>query len=146
MRAVELNGAAVEMNKTAFAWGRLAAIDPDAVFEAAGIVRNAPTASESTPRDLEATPPGEWESTEWGATSTPRPAREEDRSEEHTSELQSLMRISYAVFCLRQKKKRHTPTSEHTSAMTKKTRNHIMTTINNSISTLTIHVRSHIDV
>src|SRR3546814_7099436 len=28
------------------------------------------------------------------------------RSEEHTSELQSLMRISYAVFCL-QKKKRH---------------------------------------
>src|SRR3546814_8904930 len=53
MRAVELNGAAVEMNKTAFAWGRLAAIDPDAVFEAAGIVRNAPTASESTPRDLE---------------------------------------------------------------------------------------------
>src|SRR3546814_7006868 len=30
------------------------------------------------------------------------------RSEEHTSELQSLMRISYAVFCLK-KKKNHTP-------------------------------------
>src|SRR3546814_8658823 len=30
--------------------------------------------------------------------------QEEDRSEEHTSELQSLMRISYAVFCLKQKK------------------------------------------
>src|SRR3546814_1812468 len=29
---------------------------------------------------------------------------EEDRSEEHTSELQSLMRISYAVFCLKKKK------------------------------------------
>src|SRR3546814_10279123 len=29
------------------------------------------------------------------------------RSEEHTSELQSLMRISYAVFCLKKKKKRH---------------------------------------
>src|SRR3546814_3599555 len=28
------------------------------------------------------------------------------RSEEHTSELQSLMRISYAVFCLKQKKKK----------------------------------------
>src|SRR3546814_4504141 len=27
------------------------------------------------------------------------------RSEEHTSELQSLMRISYAVFCLKKKKK-----------------------------------------
>src|SRR3546814_1575661 len=34
------------------------------------------------------------------------------RSEEHTSELQSLMRISYAVFCLKKKnsKQRHTPT------------------------------------
>src|SRR3546814_5704943 len=30
------------------------------------------------------------------------------RSEEHTSELQSLMRISYAVFCLTQKKKKQT--------------------------------------
>src|SRR3546814_2612635 len=29
----------------------------------------------------------------------------EKRSEEHTSELQSLMRISYAVFCLKKKKK-----------------------------------------
>src|SRR3546814_5024977 len=29
----------------------------------------------------------------------------ESRSEEHTSELQSLMRISYAVFCLKKKKK-----------------------------------------
>src|SRR3546814_10830141 len=30
------------------------------------------------------------------------------RSEEHTSELQSLMRISYAVFCLKKKKKKTT--------------------------------------
>src|SRR3546814_9792788 len=30
------------------------------------------------------------------------------RSEEHTSELQSLMRISYAVFCLKKKKTRNT--------------------------------------
>src|SRR3546814_4583142 len=30
------------------------------------------------------------------------------RSEEHTSELQSLMRISYAVFCLKKKTTRHT--------------------------------------
>src|SRR3546814_9542720 len=33
-----------------------------------------------------------------------RLARIEARSEEHTSELQSLMRISYAVFCLKKKK------------------------------------------
>src|SRR3546814_2282911 len=31
------------------------------------------------------------------------------RSEEHTSELQSLMRISYAVFCLKKKKSHPTP-------------------------------------
>src|SRR3546814_19118807 len=32
-------------------------------------------------------------------------ARVKQRSEEHTSELQSLMRISYAVFCLKKKRK-----------------------------------------
>src|SRR3546814_7284887 len=37
-----------------------------------------------------------------------------ERSEEHTSELQSLMRISYAVFCLKKKKtnNRQTPETE----------------------------------
>src|SRR3546814_3888708 len=34
-----------------------------------------------------------------------RPQVDHARSEEHTSELQSLMRISYAVFCLNKKKK-----------------------------------------
>src|SRR3546814_5986263 len=37
----------------------------------------------------------------------PRPPRRSPRSEEHTSELQSLMRISYAVFCLKKKNKTH---------------------------------------
>src|SRR3546814_5987703 len=36
------------------------------------------------------------------------------RSEEHTSELQSLMRISYAVFCLKQTKKQLTNTTHKT--------------------------------
>src|SRR3546814_7967792 len=35
---------------------------------------------------------------------------QEIRSEEHTSELQSLMRISYAVFCLKKKKKQNIKT------------------------------------
>src|SRR3546814_6742902 len=46
-----------------------------------------------------------------GPTSVPIFKRIETsgRSEEHTSELQSLMRISYAVFCLKKKKnKKHT--------------------------------------
>src|SRR3546814_3363112 len=36
-----------------------------------------------------------------------RARRRPDRSEEHTSELQSLIRISYAVFCLKKKKIRN---------------------------------------
>src|SRR3546814_1165084 len=34
------------------------------------------------------------------------------RSEEHTSELQSLMRISYAVFCLKKKKRKNKPKTQ----------------------------------
>src|SRR3546814_4690096 len=41
-----------------------------------------------------------------------RPVRN-GRSEEHTSELQSLMRISYAVFCLKQKKTEDVRTHMH---------------------------------
>src|SRR3546814_2294698 len=57
-----------------------------------------------------------------GARGRKAAVREDDagRSEEHTSELQSLMRISYAVFCLKKKKIRK---SKHTSnkTTTKKT-------------------------
>src|SRR3546814_2109300 len=53
----------------------------------------------------------------------------ERRSEEHTSELQSLMRISYAVFCLKKKKQymstaayhQSTNNSPHTAQYTKLT-------------------------
>src|SRR3546814_1838349 len=41
-----------------------------------------------------------------------------NRSEEHTSELQSLMRISYAVFCLKKKKKKTHNTSYNSITMT----------------------------
>src|SRR3546814_4524390 len=40
------------------------------------------------------------------------------RSEEHTSELQSLMRISYAVFCLKKKKKQSSKYCEYTPTQT----------------------------
>src|SRR3546814_10563213 len=48
-------------------------------------------------RDVWALPPGDA-----GRVHAPR---QQKRSEEHTSELQSLMRISYAVFCLKKKQK-----------------------------------------
>src|SRR3546814_2210398 len=42
----------------------------------------------------------------------PTEHRPQDRSEEHTSELQSLMRISYAVFCLKKKNLKYTQNNE----------------------------------
>src|SRR3546814_7577355 len=42
-----------------------------------------------------------------------------DRSEEHTSELQSLMRISYAVFCLKKKNKKINKKQQLTRPSTK---------------------------
>src|SRR3546814_3667792 len=47
----------------------------------------------------------------------PETATQGGRSEEHTSELQSLMRISYAVFCLKKKKsKKHDTTHKQQHA------------------------------
>src|SRR3546814_9918880 len=44
---------------------------------------------------------------EFSLNSGPEFSLDRCRSEEHTSELQSLMRISYAVFCLKKKKKQN---------------------------------------
>src|SRR3546814_1603832 len=60
-----------------------------------------------------------------------RPGGGDLRSEEHTSELQSLMRISYAVFCL--KKKTHI--NENTQSDHRHTNTHLTnhnTTVNNN--------------
>src|SRR3546814_9296981 len=55
----------------------------------------------------------EWRAERRRWQSAARRRDDQTRSEEHTSELQSLMRISYAVFCL--KKKKHTiPSQLHT--------------------------------
>src|SRR3546814_1832312 len=53
------------------------------------------------------------------------------RSEEHTSELQSLMRISYAVFCLKKKNKikqtkKHNNTTHNTAQYQNTNHEHIM--------------------
>src|SRR3546814_8598643 len=55
-----------------------------------------------------------------------------ERSEEHTSELQSLMRISYAVFCLKKK------TNHHTTNPTPTTKKH-----SHTLKTLQINSHSH---
>src|SRR3546814_6774613 len=48
------------------------------------------------------------------------PPNEVARSEEHTSELQSLMRISYAVFCLKQKMNKYTTAARSKSTQPSK--------------------------
>src|SRR3546814_4639077 len=49
-----------------------------------------------------------------GTPGSPTPVAWTARSEEHTSELQSLMRISYAVFCLKKKRQTQTCTPTET--------------------------------
>src|SRR3546814_1272602 len=62
-----------------------------------------------------------------GDTAQPQPGRQESiaavfgRSEEHTSELQSLMRISYAVFCLKKKTKQAYKRLHNTRQTTRQT-------------------------
>src|SRR3546814_6401657 len=52
----------------------------------------------------------DWRQSEVGCRSAPIRRLLRNRSEEHTSELQSLMRISYAVFCLKKKTQIQTQT------------------------------------
>src|SRR3546814_8467615 len=56
------------------------------------------------------------------------------RSEEHTSELQSLMRISYAVFCLKKKTKTIQPATYHSTKQKLKDKETIQCKINNALS------------
>src|SRR3546814_1416361 len=65
----------------------------------------------------------------------------QQRSEEHTSELQSLMRISYAVFCLKKKK---THKNKHSKRQHKKLEVNIRTnTATININTKTQHVTTY---
>src|SRR3546814_7138174 len=65
-------------------------------------------ASASTPIGLYSLDrPPRLDVTDLVAVEAPEPLASFLRSEEHTSELQSLMRISYAVFCLKKKRKKH---------------------------------------
>src|SRR3546814_2521024 len=90
-----------------------------------------PSASGVAPATIEVLPP-------CGASGTPSCAaacttkRTSSRSEEHTSELQSLMRISYAVFCLKKKKCNSIKTTNHTS-------------INHCHYTIPSHINSHLN-
>src|SRR3546814_10350615 len=54
------------------------------------------------------------------------PAAFHERSEEHTSELQSLMRISYAVFCLKKKNNKQKITPIHIPITTKTYTSHLL--------------------
>src|SRR3546814_5766505 len=71
----------------------------------------------------------------------PRRLRSTPRSEEHTSELQSLMRISYAVFCL--KKKHHYNAHSSDDRRAEHKHNYLTTTI--SIQATTRHI-TYLDI
>src|SRR3546814_4073865 len=70
----------------------------DTLFPYTTLFRSLTRESDGAPMSIRSTWPIS------GSTATGRLISEQARSEEHTSELQSLMRISYAVFCLKKKK------------------------------------------
>src|SRR3546814_2921998 len=92
---------------------------PDTLFPYTTLFRSAGSRSRGTApvRRRDDQPAGCRSTRAAGSPRTHRGRRAHDRSEEHTSELQSLMRISYAVFCLKKKKPSET---------------HIITTISQS--------------
>src|SRR3546814_7315386 len=88
-----LNGPALE--------GGVSQDDIDAMFGGDGTDQNAAAESATEVREgAEILADGEVPSRK----KSPSMKKTRERSEEHTSELQSLMRISYAVFCLKKKK------------------------------------------
>src|SRR3546814_5235198 len=89
--------------------GELARPDPE-IHLHLGVVEQTPIMPGRTDRHLERAVARMIE--QIGPRVARRPfARFDERSEEHTSELQSLMRISYAVFCLKKKKNDYKITS-----------------------------------
>src|SRR3546814_4134196 len=77
----------------------------DTLFPYTTLFRSRPTPPSTLTAGAPARRPS---SATWpGARPTPKRPRCSGRSEEHTSELQSLMRISYAVFCLKKKNKKN---------------------------------------
>src|SRR3546814_4051559 len=66
------------------------------------------------------------------------------RSEEHTSELQSLMRISYAVFCLKKKKDTHTYNTTRKNSITMKDSTSTTLIIRTTLTAFTTNVNIHI--
>src|SRR3546814_461847 len=86
--------------------------EPAAVEAGVGLVDDRPREDQGGERGGPDQPSNE---RRWSAG--PRVQGDGERSEEHTSELQSLMRISYAVFCLK-KKKEHTTVYSMTASYT----------------------------
>src|SRR3546814_9105023 len=73
-------------------------------------LRHLPVAVPARPGDPPAAGEDEHDRQHRKRAARPAPDRPAARSEEHTSELQSLMRISYAVFCLKKTNKRKATT------------------------------------
>src|SRR3546814_5211093 len=87
-------------------WNALALRDPQADFELSGPASGV-GAKLTWTSDVKQVGKGSWELIESVPDKSVKFAIEDQRrSEEHTSELQSLMRISYAVFCLKKKNKK----------------------------------------
>src|SRR3546814_3711078 len=81
----------------------------DTLFPYTTLFRSSPSLRDREDLNFRSPPQSrhdKFDDTPYGSASTSSAKASQRRSEEHTSELQSLMRISYAVFCLKKKKNR----------------------------------------
>src|SRR3546814_4485728 len=82
------------------------------------LFRSAPDRENPLPSATHWRPDNRYRENPAGWKSCRRPAPPPPRSEEHTSELQSLMRISYAVFCLKKNKRdRYETNTRHSNTI-----------------------------
>src|SRR3546814_7867418 len=102
---------------------RLSAIRGAKAAKVAGVNGVVPDISGAKPGRETQVPP--WHPGILMTLSMPSPGPQSSRSEEHTSELQSLMRISYAVFCLKKKKKSKKTNNKYRKTNKSRKRNRI---------------------
>src|SRR3546814_9246411 len=94
---------------------KLAMVEEKTSIRPLGVLRGAPAGSSLKARSSPPSSGSCGSSRPWPAQNSAKLGAGNPRSEEHTSELQSLMRISYAVFCLKKKQKHNYTHHKHTT-------------------------------
>src|SRR3546814_5067955 len=121
---------------------------PNSILYMGSMPRTSPAAPAKKLSSVWGTPPNPWASSDRSKDCPNMPTSPATRtvsytgamrSEEHTSELQSLMRISYAVFCLKKKKKKQRDRKDMISLNQRQTHSAVTTKVQDNSKTHSTH-------